>query len=256
MPFHFSFFTFCFPARYNSPMLTLLIADDEADLLAELKPLLERSGYTVITASDGQHALDQIPREKPDLIILDVMMPRVNGREVLRRLRGQNDWTPVILLTQVGTPAERAMSLQEGADDYLNKPFEPMELIARVQAVLRRAKGQASQQPLSSYRRLVSGDLALDRQTRQATFKAQTLTLTARGFGVLEYLMLHPGEIIPRERLLDEVWGWANAVETRAVDIRIAELRKALDEDPAKPRYIQTVIGEGYCFLGEVEGGK
>jgi DNA-binding response OmpR family regulator len=187
-------------------------------------------------------------------VILDVMMPRVNGREVLRRLRAQNDWTPVILLTHVGTPAERAMSLQEGADDYLNKPFEPMELIARVQAVLRRASGHA-QQPLSSQRRLVSGDIRLDRQTRQATFKARALTLTARGYSVLEYLMLHPGEIIPRERLLDEVWGWANAVETRAVDIRIAELRKALEEDPAHPRYIQTVIGEGYSFLGEVEGG-
>jgi DNA-binding response OmpR family regulator len=234
-------------------MPTLLIADDEADLLAELQPLLERSGYTVITASDGQLALEKIPRDKPDLVILDVMMPRLNGREVLRRLRQQNDWTPVILLTQVGTPAERAMSLQEGADDYLNKPFEPMELIARVQAVLRRAKGH-TQQPLGSYRRLVSGDLTLDRQIRQATFRTQTLALTGRGFGVLEYLMLHPGDIIPRERLLDEVWGWANAVETRAVDIRIAELRKALDEDSAHPRYIQTVIGEGYCFLGEVEG--
>jgi DNA-binding response OmpR family regulator len=235
-------------------MPTLLIADDEADLVAELKPLLERSGYAVLTAGDGQQALDRIGREKPDLVILDVMMPRMNGREVLRRLRAQNDWTPVILLTHVGTPAERAMSLQEGADDYLNKPFEPMELIARAQAVLRRAKGH-SQQPLSSHRRLVSGDLRLDRQTRQATFNAQPLTLTARGFSVLEYLMLHPGDIIRRERLLDEVWGWANAVETRAVDIRIAELRKALDEDPAHPRYIQTVIGEGYSFLGEVEGG-
>lgn len=235
-------------------MPTLLIADDEADLLAELKPLLERSGYAVVSAGDGQQALEHIARDKPDLIILDVMMPRVNGREVLRRLRQQNDWTPVILLTHVGTPAERAMSLQEGADDYLNKPFEPMELIARVQAVLRRAKGH-TQQPLSSHRRLASGDLRLDRQTRQATFKTLSLTLTARGFSVLEYLMLHPGDIIPRERLLDEVWGWANAVETRAVDIRIAELRKALDEDSAHPHYIQTVIGEGYCFLGEVEGG-
>jgi DNA-binding response OmpR family regulator len=235
-------------------MPTLLIADDEADLLAELKPLLERSGFAVVSAGDGQQALEHIARDKPDLVILDVMMPRINGREVLRRLRLQNDWTPVILLTHVGTPAERAMSLQEGADDYLNKPFEPMELIARVQAVLRRAKGH-TQQPLSSHRRLVSGELRLDRQTRQATFKAQPLTLTARGFSVLEYLMLHPGDIIPRERLLDEVWGWANAVETRAADIRIAELRKALDEDPAHPNYIQTVIGEGYCFLGEVEGG-
>jgi DNA-binding response OmpR family regulator len=146
------------------------------------------------------------------------------------------------------------MSLQEGADDYLNKPFEPMELIARVQAVLRRAKGH-SQQPLSSQRRLASGELRLDRQTRQATLNKQALTLTARGFSVLEYLMLHPGEIIPRERVLVEVWGWANAVDTRAVDIRIAELRKALDEDPAHPRFIQTVIGEGYCFVGDVEGG-
>ncbi len=234
-------------------MPKLLIADDEADLLAELKPLLERSGFEVVMASDGQQVLDRVPREKPDLIILDVMMPRLNGRETLRRLRQQNDWTPVILLTQVGSPAERAMSLQEGADDYLNKPFEPLELIARVQAVLRRAKGH-TQQPLSSYRRLVSGELVLDRQTRQVNFRAQPLNLTARGFGLLEYLMLHPGDIVPRERLLDEVWGWANAVETRAVDIRVAELRKALDDDPARPRFIQTVIGEGYCFLGEVEG--
>ena len=234
-------------------MPKLLIADDEADLLAELKPLLERSGFEVVTASDGQSVLELAPREKPDLIILDVMMPQLNGREVLRRLRLRNDWTPVILLTQVGTPAERAMSLQEGADDYLNKPFEPLELVARVQAILRRAKGHA-QQPLTSFRRLVSGDLTLDRQTRQATFGAQALNLTARAVGVLEFLMLHPGEIISRERLLDEVWGWANAVETRAVDIRIVELRKVLNDDAAQPRYIQTVIGEGYTFLGEVEG--
>src|SRR6185369_8858813 len=136
-------------------MSKLLIADDEADLLAELKPLLERAGFEVVTAGDGQQVLDKAPREKPDLIILDVMMPQVNGRKVLRRLRQRNDWTPVILLTQVGTPAERAASLQEGADDYLNKPFEPQELIARAQAVLRRAKGPA-QQSLGSYRRLVS----------------------------------------------------------------------------------------------------
>ncbi len=231
----------------------LLIVDDEVDLLAELKPLLERSGYEVVTASDGQQALDLAPREKPDLIILDVLMPRLDGRETLRRLRRGNDWTPVILLTQVGTPAERALSLQEGADDYLNKPFEPLELMARVQAILRRARGVQGQ-PLNTYRRLVSGGLSLDRQTRQAALSAQNLNLTARGFGVLEYLMLHPGDIIPRERLLDEVWGWANAVETRAVDIRIAELRKALNEDSAHPRYIQTIIGEGYCFISEVEG--
>jgi len=234
-------------------MAKLLIADDEADLLAELQPLLERAGFEVVTANDGLQVLELAPRAKPDLIILDVLMPRLNGRETLRRLRQRNDWTPVILLTQVGTPAERAMSLQEGADDYLNKPFEPMELVARVQAVLRRTQG-AGRQPLASYRHLDSGALSLDRQTRQAAFNAQPLALTARAVGVLEFLMLHPGETVSRERLLDEVWGWANAVETRAVDIRIVELRKALDEDPAHPRFVQTVIGEGYCFIGAVEG--
>lgn len=234
-------------------MPTLLIVDDEADLLAELQPLLERAGFAVQTAREGVQALERVARDKPDLVILDVMMPRLNGREVLRRLRQQNDWTPVLLLTQVGTPAERALSLQEGADDYLNKPFEPMELVARVQAILRRAQGPRHQ-PLNSYRHLVSSALRLDRQTRQASLHGQALNLTARGFGVLEYLMLHPGEIIPRERLLDEVWGWANAVETRAVDMRVAELRKALNDDAARPQFVQTVVGQGYVFLGDVVG--
>jgi len=231
---------------------TLLLVDDEADLLAELAPFLERSGFIVKTASDGEHALRQVESLRPNLIILDVLMPRLDGRAVLRRLRQADDWTPVILLTQVGTPAERAMSLQEGADDYLNKPFDPMELVARVQAVLRRA--QLGNAPIASSRHLRSSDLLLDRMGRQATLSDKPLTLTARAFGVLEHLMLHAGEIVPRDRLLDEVWGWTHAVETRAVDIRIAELRKALEDDASRPRYIETVIGAGYRFIGEVKG--
>jgi DNA-binding response OmpR family regulator len=184
--------------------------------------------------------------------VLDVLMPRMDGREVLRQLRATADWTPVILLTRVGAPAERALSLQEGADDYLNKPFEPLELIARVQAVLRRTRRGSL--PLSGYRRLVSGDLVLDRQTRHARLADKELTLTCRAFGVLEYLMLHAPEAVTRERLLDEVWGWSYTVGTRAVDIRITELRKALDDHPGTPRYIETLVGQGYCFVGEVEG--
>ncbi len=230
----------------------LLVVDDESDLLAELKPLLERSGYEVFLASDGEQALDVVEKTRPDLIILDVLMPRLDGREVLRRLRQADDWTPVILLTQVGSAAERVLSLQEGADDYLNKPFDAMELIARVQAVLRRT--QRGRLPLTSFRRLVSGDLTLDRQTRQAALPGEALPLTARAVGVLEHLMLHAGEVITRERLLDEVWGWSTSVESRAVDIRIAELRKALRDDSADPQYIETVVGQGYRFLGEVEG--
>jgi DNA-binding response OmpR family regulator len=230
----------------------ILVADDEVDLIAELKPLLERSGYDVLTATDGKQALERVEQAHPDLIILDVLMPYIDGREVLRRLRQAGDWTPVILLTQVGTPLERAMSLQEGADDYINKPFDPFELLARVQAVLRRT--QQGQLPITSYRWLAAGDLRLDRQTRQAWLSGELLPLTARALGVLEYLMLHPGEVIPRERLLDEVWGWSYAVETRAVDIRIAELRKVLSEDADAPRLIETVVGQGYRFLLAVEG--
>jgi DNA-binding response OmpR family regulator len=232
----------------------LIIVDDEVDLLAELKPLMERSGYQVVSATNGEQALDLIAKEKPDLIILDMLMPRLDGRDVLRRLRESDNWTPVILLTKVNTTTERVLSLQEGADDYLNKPFDPLELVARVQAILRRV--QSGSLPLSSFRRLGSGALLLDRQTRQVSLAGQAVNLTARAVGVLEFLMLNPQEVISRERLLDEVWGWSNALETRAVDIRIAEIRKALDEDSTQPRLIETVIGQGYRFLAEVRGEK
>jgi DNA-binding response OmpR family regulator len=230
----------------------LLIVDDEVDLLAELEPLMARAGFQVLTAMDGQVALEVIEKDSPDLVILDVLMPRLDGREVVRKLRQKENWIPIILLTKVGTPSERAMSLQEGADDYLNKPFDPMELIARVQAVLRRTR--QGRKSLAGSTRLESGELVIDRQTRQARLGAQDLNLTARAFGVLEYLMLQPMEIISRERLLDEVWGWSYPVQTRAVDIRIAELRKALGDDASDPQYVETVVGVGYRFLGEVKG--
>ena len=232
----------------------LMIVDDEVDLLAELKPLMERSGYQVFSATNGEQALEMIAKEKPDLVVLDMLMPRLDGRDVLRRLREAGNWTPVILLTKVNTPAERVLSLQEGADDYLNKPFDPLELVARVQAILRRT--QHGSLPLSSFRKLISGELALDRQLRQVWLHEQSVNLTARAVGVLEFLMLNPQEVISRERLLDEVWGWSDALETRAVDIRIAEIRKVLDEDSEQPGYIETVIGQGYRFLGTVQGEK
>jgi DNA-binding response OmpR family regulator len=178
-------------------------------------------------------------------------MPKVDGREVLRCLRGEDNWTPVILLTQVGESTERAMALEEGADDYLNKPFDPHELVARIRAVLRRAR--PGRPPLASVRRLSSGDLTLDRQTRRAYMGAEELGLTPKAVALLEYLMTHPDELLTRDRLLDAVWGWDYPAGTRTVDTRIAELRRVLNDDPARPMYIETVPGQGYRFVGDVE---
>jgi DNA-binding response OmpR family regulator len=230
----------------------LLVVDDEADLLAELKPLLERSGFVVHTALDGVSALRQIEQDPPDLVILDILLPTMSGRDMLRQLRQQDNWVPVILLTQISTPMERIVSLQEGADDYINKPFDPFELVARIQAVLRRTSKSA--QSLTGFQKLACNELVINRVNRQATLDGRALTLTTRAFGVLEYLMMNTGVIIERDRLLDQVWGWSSPIESRAVDIRIAEVRKALNDTADQPRFIETVIGRGYRFLGEVRG--
>jgi DNA-binding response OmpR family regulator len=178
-------------------------------------------------------------------------MPGLDGREVCRRLRAAGDWTPIILLTQVGESTERAMALEEGADDYLNKPFDPHELVARMRAVLRRAR--PGRPPLSSALCLTSGDLTLDRRSRRACMHSSELRLTPKAMALLEYLMTHPYELLTRDRLLDAVWGWDYPVGTRTVDTRIAELRRVLKDDPAKPAFIETISGQGYRFVGTVE---
>jgi len=232
----------------------IMIVDDEADLLAELKPLLERSGFAVVSASDGEQALALIESAPPALIVLDMLMPRLDGRDVLRRLREQGDWTPVILLTKVNTTVERVLSLQEGADDYLNKPFDPLELVARIQAILRRTKTEGL--PRLDAQRLVSGRLVLDRYTRQVLLDGRLLNLTTRALDMLEFLMMHAHEVVARDRLLDEVWGWSAALESRVVDVRMAEIRKALDDDADTPAFIETVVGQGYRFIAEVRSEK
>ena len=228
----------------------ILLVDDEAAITDNLAPFLERAGYAVEVAGDGQEALQKVADFTPDLIILDVLMPRMDGRALLRHLRQNDDWTSVILLTQVGESVERAMALEEGADDYLNKPFDPQELVARIRAVLRRAN--LGQPPLAAAEKLVSGDLALDRVARRAKLAGQELPLTPRGVALLEYMMSHPDELMSRDRLLDAVWGWDYPTGTRTVDTRIAELRRALQDDPTDPRYIETIPGQGYRFIGGV----
>lgn len=228
----------------------ILLVDDEEAITSNLAPFLERAGFIVAVAADGETALRRVDDFVPDLIVLDVLMPKLDGREVCRRLRATGNWTPIMMLTQVGSPAERAMSLEEGADDYLNKPFDPYELVARIRAVLRRARPGVP--PLSASRRLACGPLVLDRPARCALLAGRELPLTPKAVAVLDYLMTHPDEVISRERLLDAVWGWDYPTGTRAVDVRIAELRRALGDDPAEPRYIETVPGQGYRFIGTV----
>jgi DNA-binding response OmpR family regulator len=230
----------------------LLLVDDEPAITGNLAPFLERIGFRVTVAPDGEEALRQAARAEPDLIVLDVLMPRLDGREVLRRLRREGNWIPVILLTQVGESTERAMALEEGADDYLNKPFDPHELVARIRSVLRRA--QPDEPSLARASRLICGPLALDRRARRAWVEGEELSLTPKAMALLEYMMSHPDELLSRERLLDAVWGWDYPTGTRTVDTRVAELRRALGDDPSQPEYIETVPGQGYRFVGRVTG--
>lgn len=229
----------------------VLLVDDDSAITESLAPFLERAGFTVSVAVDGEDALQRIGSLAPDLIVLDVIMPRLDGREVLRQLRQAENQTPVILLTQVGEASERAMALEEGADDYVNKPFDPQELVARMRAVLRRVR--PGEPPLATAQRLASGDLLLDRRVRRAWLGSEDLALTPKAFALLEYLMTHPEELISRDRLLDVVWGWDYPAGIRAVDTRVAELRKALGDDPSQPRYIETLPGQGYRFISTVE---
>jgi DNA-binding response OmpR family regulator len=235
--------------------LKILLVDDEPDITTNLASFLGRSGFITLTASDGEVALQKIDREQPDLVVMDVLMPRLDGREALRRLRRAGNWIPVILLTQVGEAFERAMALEEGADDYLNKPFDPHELVARIRAVVRRAR--PGQPPLSAAWTLscnVAGKtLSLQRRSRRVFIGDKEITLTPKAVLLLEYLMTHPDELLSRERLLDVVWGWDYPVGTRAVDTRIAELRRMLEDDAGAPRFIETVPGQGYRFVGRVE---
>jgi DNA-binding response OmpR family regulator len=229
----------------------LLLVDDESAITANLAPFLERSGFAVTVCANGEEGLKQAAALAPALIVMDVLMPVIDGREALRRLRKSGNWTPVILLTQVGEASERAMALEEGADDYLNKPFDPHELVARIRAVLRRAR--PGQPPLATASRITSGTLLMDRTSHRVWLSGKEVTLTPKAVALLEYLMTHPDELISRDRLLDAVWGWDYPTGTRTVDTRIAELRRGLGDDPARPAYIETVPGQGYRFVGVVE---
>ena len=233
------------------PSASVLLVDDEAPIRRSLGPYLERSGYRVLLASDGAEALDLLASYQVDIIVSDVLMPRMDGRELVRRVRAGGAWTPIILLTQVNASYERVSALDDGADDYLSKPFDPAELASRIRAVLRRTRGMA--QPLTSASRLVAGELVLERISRQVTLAGREVTLTPKATVLLDYLMSHPGELHTRDDLLASLWGIDFATSTRAVDYRVREIRRALGDDAANPTYIETVPSVGYRFRAGVQ---
>jgi two-component system alkaline phosphatase synthesis response regulator PhoP len=221
---------------------TILVVDDEARIVKLVRDYLERAGLTVLSARDGETALALARRERPDLIILDLMLPGVDGLDVCRRLR-QESGVPIIMLTARVEEADRVVGLELGADDYVTKPFSPRELVARVRATLRRAEGQVG--PATVIR---AGDVELDTAALAATVGGEPVDLTPTEFHLLAALARQPGRIFSREQLLEAVHGVAFEGYDRSIDSHVKNIRRKIEPDPHRPRYIQTVYGVGYRF--------
>ena len=224
---------------------TILVVDDEARIVKLVRDYLERAGFAVLSARDGETAVLLARREQPDLIILDLMLPGVDGLDVCRRLR-QESAVPIIMLTARVEEADRIVGLELGADDYVTKPFSPRELVARVRAALRRASGQIG--PASIIR---TGDLQLDTISMTATIGGQPVDLTPTEFQLLVTLARQPGRIFSREQLLEAIHGVAFDGYDRSVDSHIKNLRRKIEPDPRQPRHIETVYGVGYRLVGQ-----
>ncbi len=226
----------------------ILVVDDDPTVSDVVRRYLERAGFDVALAGDGPTALAAYAREQPDLVVLDLMLPGMDGLEVCRRLRAASDGVAVIMLTALGEESDRVLGLQIGADDYVTKPFSPRELVLRVQSVLRRAGAvAASVDPRTAGEVLHDGDLTIDTARRIAMRGDRVLALTVREFDLLAYLMSHPGRAYRRSELLEAVWGWTFGDQS-TVTVHVRRLREKIEADPANPRRIVTVWGVGYRF--------
>ena len=231
----------------------ILLADDESSITDTFGPALGRLGFIVAVARDGEEALRKVSEFRPDLIILDIVMPKVNGGEVLRKLRRDGNDTPVIVFSQYGDSEERALNLREGADDCMNKPFGLNELVERMKKLLGRVAMSPRERSLETAQVLVSGALELDRRAWRAYLDSQDVDLKGNALRLLDYLMAHPDVLLKREQLLNEVWGWDYVTGTRTVDTHVRRIRQALRDDASRPTYIETVRARGYRFIGPVE---
>ena len=229
--------------------MKILVVDDEKLLVKGVKFNLENEGYEVTAAYDGAAAVELAKKENFDLIVMDVMMPGLSGSEACMQIREFSD-VPIIMLTARSEDSDKLMGFACGADDYVTKPFNILELKARIRALLRRAGGPASQAPQRAPL-LTVGDLSLDTEERVAIRDGKTIDLTAKEYDLIELLMKNPRRVYSRESLMDLVWGYSYAGDYRTVDVHIRRLREKLEPDPANPVYIMTKWGVGYYFKGE-----
>lgn len=226
----------------------ILVVEDDRNLLDTLKYNLRKEGYDVVTAGDGEMALEVARKEKPDLLILDIMLPRLNGFEVCRILRKEMT-LPILMLTAKVDETDKIVGLEIGADDYMTKPFSMRELMARVRAMLRRTKmtGPLTSEKISPMK---TGDLEVDVARHKASYAGSTLELSPREFDLLAFLAKNKGLVFSREQLLEKVWGYDFAGDTRTVDVHIRWLRQKIEADASNPRYLVTVRGTGYKLEG------
>lgn len=225
-------------------MTTILVVDDKASLRTMVEAYLAQEGYRVVTAADGRTALYVARQEKPDLILLDVMMPEMDGFDFIKSHKQERD-TPIILLTARLEEVDKVVGLELGADDYITKPFSMRELVARVRAVLRRVEKQAA-----PAQELTVGGLRLDRGSRLVWVDGESVTLTPSEFDILALLMGSPGRVFSRESILDNLQGVFVAGSERSVDVHIRNLRRKVEPDPSNPSYVETVFGVGYRMRG------
>ena len=225
-------------------MSKILIVEDEPDMVLGLKDNFEFEGYEVTTATDGQQGLERARAMKPDLIVLDVMLPKMSGLEVCKTLRGEGWEGPILMLTARGQEIDKVVGLELGADDYVTKPFSIRELLARVRAILRRTEGKKHR--LDRYR---FGEVELDFEAYRAKRAGEPLDMSPREFELLRYLIERKGETVSREKLLEDVWGYESYPSTRTVDTHIAKLRAKIGDSGSEPRHILTIHGQGYKFV-------
>ena len=235
----------------SASAINILVVDDEQRLRDLVRGYLEHEGFAVLTAADGFTALDLARQHAPAVVVLDLMLPGLDGLEVCRRLRTFSD-AYVIMLTAKAEEIDRIVGLEVGADDYLTKPFSPRELIARVRAMLRRPRHSNAEAPADVPPPQRFGSLLIDHARHEITLDAAVVPLTTLEYALLTTLAAHPGRVFTRDQLLERVWGVDYFGDDHVVDVHIANLRKKLGDDPAAPDYIETVRGAGYRFAGKV----